>query len=288
MSSIVKRIVTSAPRTGLPPRVIATEKVFGNAARFGATRTCERVRTRPHDTRDRARADVRAHAAQAGERLRRRRQARQHGRREHRRDDEHDLGRDRPSQERRRALGEVWPDPRRGEARSGHEQVDGAEQHRNREQRRLDEDRLAVARVPQARERREVQVRGDDARREQRHHRDERDLREARYDEREGRAAATWRRREPQHEQTQRARRATAIRSPGAPSRAPSARAAGDVWAACPAMPGISSTAPGRDQPRRRSRAARRPSAPTASGGRSRSRRAPPRRTARARIQRSR
>jgi hypothetical protein len=37
MSSIVAPDTTSAPVTGLPPRVIRTEKLFWAAARFGVT-----------------------------------------------------------------------------------------------------------------------------------------------------------------------------------------------------------------------------------------------------------
>ena len=42
MSSIVNVMVTSAPRTGRPALVIATENVFGTAALFGVTRTASR------------------------------------------------------------------------------------------------------------------------------------------------------------------------------------------------------------------------------------------------------
>src|SRR2546430_1012935 len=42
MSSIVNVAVTSAPRTGFPALLIATEMVFGAAARFGSTRKSSR------------------------------------------------------------------------------------------------------------------------------------------------------------------------------------------------------------------------------------------------------
>ncbi len=126
---------------------------------------------------------MRVDRAEARERFRRRRQAGQERRAEERPGDEQHLAADEDAQDARRRRSRSRRAPGCApEPGCRPREVDGRDHDRPREEDQLEDERLAVGRVPERAERREVLERGADARGDEHDHAHERDLREARHD----------------------------------------------------------------------------------------------------------
>ncbi len=162
MSSIVNVATTSAPRNRRPARVMRTENAFGDGGAVRRHVEVEPVAVAGHDVRHRPGPGVRAGASDPRERLRRRRQARERGgERPHRR---------RAAPRARRAgaaavaacRAAAAAERRRGFVRS---RLTAARSIATRADRRLRDDRLAVRRLPQRGEGRQMEHRRRDRRR---------------------------------------------------------------------------------------------------------------------------
>ncbi len=158
-----------------------------------------RVGDRLHDA---SRAHLRQRRVLERERGRRRRKARQHGRGEHHAQHHDDFTADQPSQQPRGGWAELRAPLCGDQLRAGPKQVARRDQHRDAEQPRLDEDRLAISGLPQGVDRWHVHDRLADAGGADYHHRAEGDVREPGYECRQGGDALASRDGPPQHEQT--------------------------------------------------------------------------------------